>query len=129
MSSSELLFAIVETGIRFDAKLRAFASFVRTGAISWSTWVPVAVLTTMPVRVEIVAALVQPLVELQPASIVEALATSLTTTATSPLHVIGFVSRRMLESVVTAPAITTAYFTAFGPVGCLMVRSHLPLLI
>ena len=80
----------------------------------------------MPVRAEIVAALVHPLVELQPASTVEAFATSLTTTATSPLHVIGFVSRRMLESSVTGPATATAYLTAFGPVGCLIVRSHLP---
>src|SRR6185436_13970616 len=85
-----------------------------------------AVLTTMPVRAPIVAALVQPLVVLHPASTVEDLATSLTTTATSPLHVIGFVSRRMDESIATGPARATAYFTAFGPFGCLMVSSHLP---
>src|SRR5262249_19896336 len=76
-----------------------------------------------------VAAFVHPFVELQPASMVDAFATSLTTTATSPLQVIGFVSRRMLESVVTAPAMTTAYFTALAPTGCLIVRSHLPDLI
>src|SRR6185436_20017859 len=81
----------------------------------------------MPVRAPIVAALVQPLVELQPASTVDDFATSLTTTATSPLHVIGFVSRRIDESSVTGPARASAYRTVSpGPVGCLTVRSHLP---
>src|SRR5436190_18926822 len=101
MSSSELRLATVETGRRLDEKLREFASLVRTGEISWSTWLPDDVFTTTFVRDEIVDALVQPLVELHPASMDEDLATSLTTTATSPVQEMGFVSRRMLESRVT----------------------------
>src|SRR5437867_5138137 len=124
MLSSVFRFAQVETGILADLKLRELGSLARSGATSLSTWTPAAVLTVRLVRPSITVSRQLPV--LQPGSTAAAFPTSLTMTPTSPLQVSGFVSRRMLESTATPPAITSAYFWVPGPEASLTVTWYLP---